>query len=330
MKILITGATGFIGFNLVSVLVEQGHRVRALVRDLGQTDRVDELRKMDVDLIEGDLKNKISLNKAVFDAEVVFHIAGVLGRFGLPDKAYFQTHVEGTKNLLDICFHSTKLKQFIFCSTVGVLGPGKKRIFTEADIYNPSNIYEKTKVEAEKLVVSFIKKGFPATIIRPGLVYGPYDLHILQMFKAIEEKKFFLIGQGKNTLHPVYIKDLIKGFLLVLNNRKAFGQIYNIAGPKIVELRYFFKAMAESMGLKLFRVRIPIWFAFLMLYPIVFLAKLFRFQPILTRSRLRFFIDSRGCSIDKAKKELDYRPRFNLEDGMKLTVDYYREKGYLK
>jgi len=330
MNILITGGTGFIGFNLASILVEQNHQVNVLIRDSSQTDKIDELRKIDINLIKGDLRDKSSLDKAVLDIEVVFHIAGVLGKFGIPDKVYSQVHVEGTKNLLDACFNSTNLKQFVFCSTIGVSGPGKKRVFIETDIYNPSNIYEKTKVEAEKLVFSFSKKGFPITIIRPGLVYGPYDLHVLQIFKAIKKRNFFLIGQGKDTVHPVYIKDLIDGFLLVLNNRKTFGQIYNIAGPRIIELRYFFQVIAKSMDLELPRFKIPVWFAFLMLYPIVFLAKLFRFQPILTKSRLRFFIESRGCSIDKAKKELGYLPKFNLEDGMKLTIDYYKKKGYLR
>jgi len=325
MNILITGATGFIGSNLSKALFEKGHQVRSLIR---QSRRIDsELR---IKEFKGDLRNKESLVQAVNGTEIVFHIAGVLGEFGIPDQVYLDTHILGTKNLIDVCRENTNLKQFIFCSTIGVYGPCQKESSYEESLYNPTNIYEYTKMEAERLVIEAAKTCFPMTIIRPGLVYGPHSLHILQMFKAVQNKKFFLIGQGKNTLHPVYIDDLIQGFLLVLNNPKAIGEIYNIAGNEAIELRYFFQVIADNVGVKLSKFKIPTWFATSVLYPLIFLAKIFHFQPILTKSRLRFFIDNRACSINKAKRELDYKPKFNFEQGVKLTTQGYRERGYLK
>lgn len=325
-KIFITGATGFIGYNLAKSMIKKGYQVKALVRS---PDKADKLKELKIEIVKGDLSDKGLLTNAISDAEAVFHLAGTLGGFGIPNEVYFKTHVLGTRNILDVCWNLPNLKQFIFCSTIGVLGPCKDRPFSEKQVYNPTNVYERTKTEAEKLVVDAVKQGLPTTVVRPGLVYGPYDLHVLQMFKAIRNKRFFLIGKGKNTIHPVYIEDLIQGFLLTLNNPKAIGQIYNIAGEKTVESRHFFQVIADNIGAKLPKYRIPIWVAGLVLYPLIFSAKIFRFQPILTKSRLRFFINNRGCSIDKAKRKLGYQPKFSLEQGIKLTAQFYKEKDYL-
>lgn len=328
MNIFITGATGFIGDNLVRSLIGKGHRVKALVRGSSELSR--ELKEMGVIEVRGDLGDKDLLVKTVSDVETVFHLAGVLGKFGIPDEVYFQTHVLGTKNLLEACQKSPRLKQFIFCSTIGVLGPSRKNLLKEDDLYNPTNIYERTKVQAEKAVVSAIKNGFPATIIRPSLVYGPLSIHILQMFKSIQERKFFIIGKGNNLLHPVYINDLIQGFLLVLGNPRAIGRIYHIAGEEAVKLGRFFQVIADNLNVNLPAIKIPVWFASLVLPPLILLAKIFNFQPILTWSRLRFFTENRACSIEKAKEELGYQPKVNLNEGVSLSVREYKKAGYLK
>ena len=325
-KILVTGAAGFIGTHLVRALIKEGHQVKALARE---SDRTDELEAMEVDLIKGDLNNPESLAKAVSGIDAVFHLAGVLGKFGIPKDVYLQTNVEGTKNLLKICLASN-IKHFIHCSTAGVLGPYRDKPFDESQPYNPTNIYEKTKCQGEILARDYSAKGLPVTVIRPEFAYGPYDQHTLQMFRAIQNKRFFIIGGGQNTLQPTYIDDLIGGFLLCLDNPAAVGQTYTIAGNNPVKLEYFVSVIAENLGVKLPGIKIPVWLAAAAAHVLVFLAGIFKFNPILTKSRLQFFTENRGCLIDKAKKELNYRPKFSVEEGVKKTIKAYRERGYLK
>ncbi|OGC47091.1 MAG: hypothetical protein A3A94_03540 [Candidatus Portnoybacteria bacterium RIFCSPLOWO2_01_FULL_43_11] len=330
MKILVTGASGFIGSHLVRVLIAAGHEVRVLVREFSRLDRLKDLKDSSLEITEGSLEDKDSLIKAVSGIKVIFHLAGQLGKFGLSNEVYYRTHVLSTKNLLEVSLGIPDFKQFIFTSTIGVFGPFRGEFFTESYTHSPTNIYEKTKSEAEKLVLEFIKNGFPATIIRPGLVYGPGDLHVLDIFKAVQNKKFFLIGRGENIIHPVYIDDLISGFLSVLNNSRAIGQSYNICGKETIKLKDFLEIIAKGLNVKLPKLKIPVWFAFLVLYPLVFLSKIFRFDPILTKSRLRFFIDSRASSIVKAQKELAYQPKFAFNEGVRLTIEAQRRKGFLK
>ena len=126
---------------------------------------------------------------------VVYHLAGRLLAPGVPAAEYRRTHVEGTKLLLARCREEPGLERFVHCSTTGVLGVTGNRPADEDAPFRPTNVYEATKAEAELAVREAWRDGFPAVIARPGLVYGPGDLHLLAFFRSVLRRRFRPIGR---------------------------------------------------------------------------------------------------------------------------------------
>jgi len=322
-KILVTGGTGFIGSHLVEALVKRGYKVRCLVREKSD---VKHLKDLGVELVYGDICDENSLKNAVQGVSVVFHLAGILGRWGVPKEVYWDIHVKGTENLLKACIENG-VKRIIYCSSAGVLGPIEKPPADESYPYNPSNIYEKTKAEAEKAILN-CKEKLEVTVIRPEFVYGPRDMHVLRLFDSIQKGRFFIIGDGESLLHPTYIDDLIQGFLLCLENEESIGEIYLITGETPVKVRDLVAMIAEELGVSPPKIHVPKWLAYMAAILFESASRLFNFEPPITLSQVKFFTQHRAFDYSKAKSELGYCP-INLKKGIRKTVSWYRKNGYL-
>lgn len=317
MNILTTGATGFIGKNLVRSLVNNNHKVKCLIRETSKKADIDYLKKIKVQLFYGDITKKETLNDCLSNIDVVYHLAGILGDFNTQKEDYYKTHVLGTKNLLKFC----KKQKFIYCSSAGVLGPVING--DELKRLNPTNVYEKTKAEAEKLVLEYDNY----VILRPEFVYGAYDLHVLNLFKTIKNRKFYIIGNGKNMLHPTYVDDLIYCLIKCLN-KNIKNEIFVVAGEKPVSVEEFVKLAANQLSIRYNKIKIPLHLA--RVYTSVFepFAKVFNLNPSLTKSRFNFFTKTRTFDIKKAQKMLNYRP-IKLEKGIKKTLGWYKKNNLL-
>lgn len=317
MKILVTGATGFIGNALVQKLLKQKNKIRVLVRD-------QKFKTNSVEIILGDVTNPESCGRACEGIDIVFHCAGVLGGWGIANQKFWDVNVSGTKNMLDAA-SQTGVKRFVHVSSCGIFGPLKDgEVADETNSYNPTNIYEKTKIEGEKLVLLYAKK-LPVTIVRPEFVYGPGDRHLLPLFKTINEKRFVLFNNGKSTVHPTYIDDAVNAMLLAASNPKAGGHGFNIAGPKQVSVKEFISTMSGALGVTSPSLSIPT--------PIPEITGIFFdhtiglfTKPPLTLSQVRYLTENRAFSFEKAKKILGYRPKTTLKEGMRKTVKWYREQ----
>ncbi len=318
MRILITGATGFIGKNLVRVLVSKGHKITCLARRTSKKQDIKYLEGLGTDLFYSDI-NKIkrrSIRNILDKVDYVYHLAGSLGNFNKRKEEYL-THVEGTRKILNEC----KNQKFIYCSSAGVLGPVLDG--NEKSRLNPTNLYEETKCEAEKIVRSYKNH----VIVRPEFVYGQYDFHVLPLFRAVEDRKFFIIGDGTNMLHPTYIDDLIFCMVKCLDSNIK-NDIFIVAGEKGVSVNELIRMLCKELDVEVNKTRIPIFLA--KAYVSVFerVSRLFKINPVLTGSRLDFFTKTRTFNIEKAKKSLDYKP-IKLEKGIKKTIYWYRKNGYL-
>ncbi len=328
MTVLVTGATGFLGSALVTELLQQKQEeVRILVRDAQKA------RKQfgaDVQIIQGEITNEEKVQEAVYSATTIYHLAGRLYHPSTPAELYEQTHVEGTRILLKAC-ETQKLQRFIHCSTTGVLGATGETPASEDAPFAPTNPYERTKLEGETLALQAHRmNSIPVTVVRPGLVYGPGDLHLLNFFSTIKKGIIPpLIDDGKAKIHPVYISDMTAAFLLSAERPEAIGHSYNIAGDHPVTFRELATAMAHAMGKKLPPGSIPLSLA-------NFASDVFAMLPgfkgenaPLTRSRVQFLTNSRVYSIERARNDLDYEPKIGLEEGMKWTAAWYQKHGYL-
>src|SRR5260370_21563981 len=225
MAVLVTGATGFLGSALVAELVRQKQAVRILARD----EQKARAQCGDaVTIIRGEITDVEQVERAVDGVSIVYHLVGKLYHPSIPAKLYQLTHVDGTPILLNACTRQSQLQRIVHCSTTGVHGVTGKTPATEDAPFAPTNPYEATKLQGELLALEAYKEhGLPVSVVRPGLVYGPGDLHLLGFFSSIKTGLFRVIDGGKALLHPVYIDDMTSAFLLCAHRPQPFPPSYN-------------------------------------------------------------------------------------------------------
>jgi dihydroflavonol-4-reductase len=324
---LVTGATGFLGTALVTELVKRNQSVRILVRD---EKKAREQFGDAVTIFTGDITDAAQVQRAVDGVSIIYHLAGRLYHPGVPAELYRLTHVEGTRILLSACYGHRLLQRIVHCSTTGVHGVTGKTPAAEDAPFAPTNPYEATKLQGELLALgAYAEHGLPVCVARPGLVYGPGDLHLLGFFSSIKKGLFRVIDGGDALLHPVYIDDMIAAFLLCAERPEAIGRSYNIAGERPVTIRELATAIAHALGKELPKGSIPLWLANLASDIFAVTPGMKGEQAPLTRSRVRFLTNSRVYSICRAKTELGYAPRVELEDGLRRTTAWYYKHHFL-
>jgi len=321
VNLLISGATGFIGSHLVVTLAKDGYHCKCLVRKTSDISKLKDSRN--VEFVYGDITDKTSLESAVKDVDVVYHLAAQIGKWGIPDETFFSVNVEGTRNLLEAAYKS-QVRHFVFCSTPGVQGKGHRQA-PETLPFRPPYIYELTKSEAEKIVTGFHgkRKNLSVTILRPDFVYGPGDMRRLTLYRTIKHKRFYLIGRGGSVLHPTYIDDAIQGFLKVAKNPVSFGEIYNIAGLYSMTVKEYVETIAGALGVSLPRLRVPRALAGGAAWVSEFLSNLRGKELFLSKSKIEFLTTDHGSDISKAVAQLGYSPKVEFEEGMRRTIDWY-------
>lgn len=326
MKVLVTGGTGFAGGVLVSKLVESGITVMALARTM---DGADKVGTRGAEPVMGDIADRDSLKNAMNGIDVVYNIAALFRSAGVPDETYWKVNFEGTRSLLEIA-NENKVKRFVHCSTIGVLGHIENPPADENASFNPGDIYQVTKCEAEKLALSFGKeKGLAVSVARPAAIYGPGDMRLLKMFRMIARKRFFILGKGEVFYHPVYVDDLADGFMLCAKIDKAVGEVFILGGDEYVSLNDLSRMIAKELNVPEPRIHLPV-------KPFQILGSVcekicvpFGIEPPIYRRRVDFFTKSRAFDISKAKKVLGYNPKITLSEGIARTAAWYKNKGLL-
>src|SRR6266567_479344 len=327
MTIVVTGATGFLGSALVTELIRQKQPLRILARDeqraraqFGDT----------VTVIAGDINDEEQVRRAVDGATIIYHLVGRLYHPSTPPELYYRTHVEGTRILLNACKGQSQLQRIIHCSTTGVHGETGRTPAAEDAPFAPTNPYEVTKLEAELLALRACQEqGLPVSVARPGLVYGPGDLHLLGFFSSIKKGLFRVIDGGKALLHPIYIDDMTAAFLLCAERPQAIGHSYNIAGSSPVTIHQLATAIAHALGKELPRESIPLWLANLASDIFAVIPGFAGERAPLTRSRVQFLTNSRVYNTSRAETELGFQPQVDLDTGMQHTAQWYTKHGYL-
>lgn len=328
MTIAVTGATGFLGSALVTELVQRKQSARILARD---SKKARQLFGDAVTIIPGAITDPAAVQQVIDGADTVYHLAGRLYHQSIPAELYYDTHVEGTRTLLKACQGHAQLRRIVHVSTTGVHGVTGEVPAAEDAPFAPTNPYEASKLEAERIALTCAEEqGLPVTVIRPGLVYGPGDLHLLGFFRAINNGLFRVIDGGKAMLHPVYVDDLVAALLLSAEQLQALGRAYNIAGRLPVTVLMLATAIASELNRRLPGGSIPLWLANLASDIFAVLPSMQGEHAPLTRSRVTFLTNSRIYDISRAKAELGYAPKVELEEGLKLTAAWYCKHGYLK
>jgi nucleoside-diphosphate-sugar epimerase len=326
-RVLVTGATGFIGQRLVYALLRNGHQVRAMLRPGSQRagQAAVGLGAAGAELLPGDVLDLDSLRRALDGVSAVYHLAGRLHVPGVPHAEYERLHIEGTRNVLVACAQGRPLRRIIHCSTTGVLGPADDGPLDEDAPLRPGNSYEWTKAVGEQLaLVMTATHGLPISVVRPALVYGPGDLHLLGWFRAIKRGYYRVVGPGDALMHPIFIEDAVAGLARCLEAPAQVGRIYHLVGERALPIRELAAAIAGAMARRLPRSHIPLWLARASAGALEALPGVRHERLPLTRSRIDFMTTHWAYRGERAREELGFEPRVSLEAGLRQTVAWYR------
>lgn len=320
--VAVTGGSGFTGAALIKRLLDEGYKVKALIRN-PSTIPFNEC----LEIVRGDLGDRVALEKLVEDVDTVFHIAAMYRSEGRYED-FLAVNYEGTRALLEASRYAN-VRRFIYCSTIGVHGTVEQTPADETAPYSPRDPYQETKLMAEKYCLEMHGHDIEVVVIRPCGIYGPGDTRMLKMFRMIDKGMFFFVGDAQPNFHPVYIDDLVQGFMLAMQIKAAAGEAFIIGGPRYLPLREYVATAARALGTHSPTLTIPYVLMSMMAAGCEWLCKPFGVSPPLHRRRLTFFKHNRAFSTDKAKRLLGYQARIDLDEGFRRTVAWYREQGLL-
>lgn len=322
MRVLITGAGGFIGSHLVDSQVEQGNTVRAVDLHLDLLEH--QSAHPGLEVIQGDITDKHVLKKIIDGVEVVYHLASAHLDVSLPDEHYRRVNVEGTVSLLDAA-RNAGVKRFVHCSSVGVIGDVEHPPANESTECHPTNIYERTKLEGERAALAYSHQtGFPVVVIRPAWVYGPRCPRTAKLIRTISKGRFLFFGSGNNLRHPVYISDAVKGLELGARAEGVNGEVFIIAGETAVPVSELVEVISKAMGAPTPRFHLPLTLGVVGGFAVESAFKLIGKQPPFSRRSVDFFRKHNAYSIDKAKRMLGYHPQTALTAGMQKTMLWHQ------
>jgi len=328
MKVLVTGATGFIGGNLIRELINQGYQVRALVR---KGSNLKYLEGLDLDVAEGDLLDRASLEKALDGCEALFHTAALYTFWAKYPGIIYETNVRGTENILNAA-RVKGVKRIVYTSSesvVGVRPDGRGNEDVVCDISSIPGDYKKSKFIAENLVFKLCKEGLPVVVVNPTTPIGPCDVKPTPTGRIIVDylngKMFACVNTGLNV---VDVRDVAKGHILALEKGKP-GTRY-LLGNRNLTLREIFSILERITGIKAPRIDIPYRIALFAGYVDEFAeGTLLRRYPRIPVAAVRASRKFRHFDCSRAVRELGM-PQTPVEVAFEDAVKWFRENGYAR
>lgn len=327
MKALVTGATGFIGGNLMRELLRQGIEVRALVRNGRDTSSLAELG---TETCRGDLCDASSLDQAVAGCDVVFHVAAQYS-FWVPDvRAMYETNVGGTRRLLEAALRHG-VKKVVYTSSVATLAiPGDGRPGTEEREASPQDLighYKRSKFLAERVALEMCQKGLLVVVVNPSTPVGPGDVKPTPTGKIIldflRRRMPAYVDTGLNLVH---VNDVAKGHILAWQRGKV-GERY-ILGNRNLSLQQILGMLEKIAGIPAPRLRLPLWLALGAAYGDELLSRLRSCPPRVPVVGVKMAAKHMYFDASRAVRELGL-PQTPVEQALEQAVHWFREKGYV-
>jgi nucleoside-diphosphate-sugar epimerase len=326
VRVLVTGAAGFTGGHLARALVARGYQVRALVR---QQIQANELGTSGIESTIGALEDQSAVERAVKDVDVVYHIAAVYRQAGIPRSRYRAVNATAVGQLIEACA-SAGVGRVVHCSTVGVHGDIAHPPANEDAPIRPGDPYQETKVEGERLArMAATRTGVSVTIARPSGIYGPGDRRLLKLFRGVARRRFVVLGSGEIFYHLTYIDDLVEGLRLCGEVPAAANRTYILAGGEISTLNGLVALIAAEARVPEPKWHLPVWPFWLAGAVCEAVCVPVRVEPPIYRRRVDFFTKSRAFDISRARAEIGYAPRVGLREGIRKTLTWYAEHGWL-
>jgi dihydroflavonol-4-reductase len=324
-RALVTGANGFVGCHLVAHLLERGYRVRGLVRT---TSDLSALAGRPFELAYGDVTEPDTLPAALDGVDLVFHVAGLTK--SRDRAAYFRVNEAGSRALMEACHGRPALRRFVYVSSQAAAGPsGPERPRREEDPPAPTGPYGESKLAGERACLEAAAGRIPLTVVRPAIVYGPWERDMLQLFRQARRGLVPRI-RGDSLVSLIHAADLAELLERAGRSPAAVGRTYFAADHRSYWMREVIALMGEVLGRRVVQLPIPP----AVLWPLAVvneqLLALGRGIEALTRTRLKEYRE-RFWSLDTARcrTDLDWEPGRSLKEGLAETARWYRGQGWL-
>jgi nucleoside-diphosphate-sugar epimerase len=327
-RILITGATGAIGGHLVKRLREEGHICRCLVR---KTSKIENLKKYEVEFVYGDICDADSLKGITRDIDIVFHLAAE-GHVSSSSKAAYikfqKVNVEGTENLLRECQNS-EINKFIHFSSTAAMGLIENVVADENTDCVPATPYQIAKYQSEQTAINmWYDKGLPVVVLRPCMVYGEgCKGEYLRIFNYMKRGIFPKLGRGKKLTPLINVKNLIDSAVNAMESGVP-GNVYLLIDQS-VEIDVLRKKVLNILSTDSFYPYLPAWFGLILVDCYEKISKILGIEPKITKRNIKSTISDRIFSTAKAEKDLNYKRRVSLDEGLKETIKWAMANRYL-
>jgi nucleoside-diphosphate-sugar epimerase len=325
-RVLVTGGGGFLGSAIVSMLVQRGDRVRSFSRRF-----YPKLDQMAVEQIQGDIRDHAAVLDACAGIDLVFHVAAKPGISG-DYKEYFGINVTGTKNIIAAC-RLLNINRLVYTSSPSVVFDGSHMEGVNESVPYPSTYhahYPKTKAMAEKMVVRADNEGLNTIILRPHLIWGPNDNHLIpRIIKKADRLR--IIGDGKNLVDTIYIDNAAGAHILAADHLKKkpglSGNIYFISQDDPIPAWDMINAILHAAGLKPVTRSIPIRTARMIgaLCEAFYRVLPLKGEPPMTRFLADELSTSHWFDISAAKKDLGYYPKVSIQEGLHRLTEWLRQ-----
>lgn len=328
-KILITGASGFIGSFIVEEALNRGFEVWAAVRKSSSRQFLQDER---LRLIELDLGSENRLKEQMKDCrfDYVVHAAGVTKCLNKAD--FRRINTEGTKHLVKaLSALDMPLKRFVYLSSLSIMGAiHEQQPYTEileSDTPKPNTAYGKSKLEAEQWLET---QNIPYIILRPTGVYGPRERDYFMMAKSIKAHTDFAVGYKQQDITFVYVTDVIQAVFLALENGQT-GRKYFLSDGEVYQSSTFSDLIRHELGNPWWiRITAPIWLLRIITFFGEFVGHLTGQVTALNNDKYNIMRQRNWrCDIEPARQELGYQPKVKLEEGVRRSIQWYKENKWL-
>lgn len=325
MKVLVTGASGFIGGHLVARLLERGHDVHALVRRSSRLDGFDPAR---VTLHFGDVTDAAALAAAARGSDALYHFAALIRARNAAE--YDAVNFGGTRNAAAALVGAAAGARLVYCSSLAAGGPMPEgRPVRADDPPRPISAYGRTKLKGEEIVRERLgATGW--TILRPPPVYGPRDRETLTLFRAMKRGLMPFPGDGSQIVPMVHAEDVALAAVLAGERPESSGRVYYVTDGEPRSFRGVLETMAEVMGVRPFRLGTPVPLLELLGFVSEAWGSLSGRAVLLTRDKIaEIKAPGWACDDTPLREELGFRPRYGLAEGLAMTARWYRDAGWL-
>ena len=338
-KILITGASGFIGSFIVEEALKRGFEVWAAVRRSSSRQFLQDSR---IHLIELDLNSKERLTEQMKDCQFdyVVHAAGVTKCLNKAD--FHRINTEGTQHLVEALMAlRMPLKRFVYLSSLSIMGAIREQQpyeeIRESDIPRPNTAYGKSKLEAEQWLEQLNEElklkheePFPYVILRPTGVYGPRERDYFMMAKSIKAHTDFAVGYRQQDITFVYVEDVVQAVFLAIEKGQT-GRKYFLSDGEVYQSSTFSNLIHRELGSPWWiRITAPLWLLRIITFCGEYVGHLTGKVTALNNDKYNIMRQRNWrCDIKPARRELGYEPKVKLEEGVRRSIAWYQENGWL-